>query len=122
MIRIRYSKRYLCRAGKLLPGTFLSAVIVTFVKDRQTEESEMTYKDFMIRFFMDLAILVLAIFILLELRLKPTFAVLFASAIMFLGDYIYTKIRHQDWVPGAKARKEKEAEYQRRYDEKKGRK
>jgi hypothetical protein len=40
----------------------------------------------MIRFFMDLAILFLAIFILLELHFKQFFAVLFAAAIMFLAD------------------------------------
>ena len=76
----------------------------------------MTYKDFMIRFFMDLAILFLAIFVLLELHLKQFFAVLFAAAIMFLGDFIYCKIRHQDWVPGKAARKAKEEEYQRKWD------
>ena len=82
----------------------------------------MTYKDFMIRFFMDLAILFLAIFILLEPHFKQFFAVLFAAAIMFLADFIYCKIRHQDWVPGKAARKAKEEEYQRRYDERKAKK
>lgn len=79
----------------------------------------MTYKDFMIRFFMDLAVLFLFIFVFLELHLKSTFAVIFAAAVMFLADFIYCKIRGQDWVPGKEARKAREEEYQRRYDERK---